>query len=142
MGDDRDGPTESFEPVEITLGALRDRIRPLIVWSLFWGPRSFSELTDAIPGQSASTLRRVLGEMEGSGLVGIEAQEGPRRQFRFVLTPYGETLKPVVAVMYEWGLRFLSASSSTTRPRRAAPSGALGTPPARAGDAARKGPCR
>lgn len=112
-GDGAPRPSESFEPVEITLGALRGRIRPLVVWSLFWGPRSLSELTEAIPGQTASAVRRTLGGMERSGLVRIEAQGGPTRQLRFGLTPHGETLKPVVAVMYEWGLRALSASRST-----------------------------
>lgn len=116
-GDAALGPTESFEPVETTLNALQGRIRPLVVWSLFWGPRSFSELTEAIPGQSAPALRRALGQMERSGLVRTEEQACPVRQVRFVLTPRGETLKPVVAVMYEWGLRALSARVASCAPR-------------------------
>jgi DNA-binding HxlR family transcriptional regulator len=112
-------PPEAFEPVEVTLDALQGRLRPLVVWSLFWGPRSFFELAQAIPRPSAPTLRHGLSEMERSGLVRLEEQARTPREVRFALTPRGESLKPVVAVMYEWGLRVQSASSSTPRHPRA-----------------------
>ncbi len=55
------------------------------------------------PG-AAARLRRELAEMERHGLVcRTVRREGSAA---YALTPLGETLKPIVGGMYEWGLRF------------------------------------
>jgi DNA-binding HxlR family transcriptional regulator len=97
------GKEHSKSPMEITLEALEGR-RPLIVWQLFWGARSFSELMRSIPGITKKTLRRDLAEMERQGLVSREVRLGGNRRADYSLSPLGQSLKPVVASMYEWGL--------------------------------------
>jgi DNA-binding HxlR family transcriptional regulator len=91
-------------PVEHALEVLDDRWKPLLVWHLFWGGRPFSELMRVTSGITRKTLRRELGAMEASGLVRRELQPGGGRRALYSLTAFGETLKPVVGAMYEWGL--------------------------------------
>jgi DNA-binding HxlR family transcriptional regulator len=91
-------------PIELTLDTLRGPYRPLIVWGLFWGARPFSELMRHVPHVTKKVLRRELADMEGLGLVCRDVRPGSNRRAKYLLTPLGETLRPVVGSMYEWGL--------------------------------------
>ena len=93
-------------PVEATLDVL-DRWKTLIVWHLFWGARPFCELMRSTEGISKKTLRWELAEMEKHGLVRKEVRPGANRKADYSLTPLGESLKPIVAAMYQWGLQAL-----------------------------------
>ena len=88
-------------PVELTLDALHGRFRPLIVWNLFWGTRPFSELMRTTERITKKALRWELAEMESVGLVRREVRVGRNRKADYSLTPLGESLKPIVAAMYE-----------------------------------------
>jgi DNA-binding HxlR family transcriptional regulator len=91
-------------PIERTIEALRGPFRPLIVWGLFWGGRPFSELMRHVPDVTKKALRRELAEMERLGLVARDVPPGSNRKATYSLSPLGETLRPVVGAMYEWGL--------------------------------------
>jgi DNA-binding HxlR family transcriptional regulator len=82
-----------------------DRWKTLIVWRLFWGAKPFCELMRCTRGLTKKTLRHALAEMERNGLVRKEVRFGQGRRAEYALTPYGETLKPIVGAMYEWGLQ-------------------------------------
>ena len=103
-------------PLEVTLDFLGDRQKTMIVWHLFWGARPFCELMRLVEGISKKTLRQALAEMERHGLVCREVRRGQNRKAEYSLTPLGESLKLIVAAMYEWGLQRQQA-----RPRSAAP---------------------
>jgi DNA-binding HxlR family transcriptional regulator len=90
-------------PIELTLDTLRGPYRPLVVWGLFWGARPFSELMRHVPHVTKRALRRELADMEGLGLVRRDVRPSGRRA-EYSLTPLGQTLRPVVGAMYEWGL--------------------------------------
>jgi DNA-binding HxlR family transcriptional regulator len=94
----------SRTPIELTVEVLRGPFRPLVVWALFWGPRPFSELMRHVPNVTKKTLRRELAEMERIGLVVREVRPDSNRRASYSLSPFGETLRPVVGAMYEWGL--------------------------------------
>ena len=94
-------------PLEVTLGILDGRWKPLLIWQLFWGARPFCELMRRMPGMTKKRLRRELEEMERQGLV-RRTVSPENRKASYGLTPLGETLKPVVGGMYEWGLRFVA----------------------------------
>ena len=102
-------------PVETTLEVVGDRSKALVVWHLFWGARPFCELLRHTSGISKKNLRRVLVEMEGLGLVWKEVRPGVDRQAEYALTPFGETLKPVVGAMYEWGLQLVTPPRAAHR---------------------------
>jgi DNA-binding HxlR family transcriptional regulator len=91
-------------PLEIALQALEGRHRPQIVWGLFWGARPFSELMRHIPDISKKALRRELVDMERLGLVRRSVRPGANRRAEYALSSLGETLRPLVGAMYEWGL--------------------------------------
>ena len=92
-------------PIEHTLGVLRGPLRPLVLWGLFWGPRSFSELMRHVPDVTKRALRRELVEMERAGLVARDVPPDSNRRASYALSPLGETLRPLVGALYEWGLR-------------------------------------
>ena len=102
-------------PVETTLEVVGDRWKALVVWHLFWGARPFCELMRQTRGISKKNLRRVLVEMEGLGLVWKEVRPGVARKAEYTLTPFGETLKPVVGAMYEWGLHLVTPPRTAHR---------------------------
>lgn len=91
-------------PVQVTLDVIDDRWKPLIVWHLFWGARPFCELMRITEGISKKILRRELADMERHGLIRRQARIGAARRAEYSLTPLGETLKPIVGAMYQWGL--------------------------------------
>jgi DNA-binding HxlR family transcriptional regulator len=101
-------------PVEATLDALGG-FKALIVWHLFWGARPFCELMRHTTGITKKALRWELADMERQGLVTKEVRPGGNRKAEYALTPRGESLKPIVAAMYEWGLHHVAA------PRRFVP---------------------
>jgi DNA-binding HxlR family transcriptional regulator len=105
--------------IELTIEVLRGPFRPLIVWGLFWGARPFSELMRHVPDVTKRTLRRELVEMERIGLVVRDVRPDSNRRAFYALSPFGETLRPVVGAMYEWGLlaRSRVARGARTRPR-------------------------
>lgn len=116
----RPGPSEPQRPasvrktpVEVALEALEGPFRALIVWHLFWGARPFSELMRLTSGITKKQLRWELSEMEKLGLVRKEVRLGGGRKADYSLTGRGQTLKPVVASMYEWGLLWMRSRART-----------------------------
>lgn len=107
-------------PVEAALEVLDGRWKTLIVWRLFWGARPFCELMRGTEGITKKTLRHQLAELERHGLVRRRLRPGGHRQAEYELTPFGETLKPIVGQIYVWGLRLLDEPSG----RRTASDGA------------------
>jgi DNA-binding HxlR family transcriptional regulator len=110
----------SRTPIELSVEVLRGPFRPLIVWALFWGPRPFSELMRHVPDVTKKTLRRELAEMERIGLVLREVRPDSNRRASYSLSPFGETLRPVVGAMYEWGLLCAGPGRSSADRRHAA----------------------
>jgi len=90
----------------VTLGVLDGRWKPLLIWQLFWGARPFCELMRRMPGMTKKRLRWELADMERQGLVRRIVSPDSRKA-SYGLTLLGESLKPVVGGMYEWGLRHI-----------------------------------
>jgi DNA-binding HxlR family transcriptional regulator len=107
-------------PVETTLDVLGG-FKVLIVWRLFWGARPFCDLLRQRAGMSKRALRHALAEMERQGVVRREAPPGGDPKPAWALTPRGETLKPIVAAMYEWGLHHPAATAPRPPASRPAP---------------------
>ncbi|HUG55145.1 MAG TPA: helix-turn-helix domain-containing protein [Vicinamibacteria bacterium] len=97
-------------PLEVTLGVLDDRWKTLLVWQLFWGARPFCELMRRLTGITKKRLRRELADMERHGLVRRSVSPEGNRKASYGLTPLGESLKPIVGGMYEWGLQHAGPS--------------------------------
>ncbi len=113
------------DPVSLALGLLGGPWRPLVAWQLFWGPRCFGDLAGQAPGVAAWRLRRALAELERDGLVRKQLLAGRGRPVEYGLTPLGESAKPLLATLYEWGL---SLRGRSTRPPRTHPGPPLNGP--------------
>jgi DNA-binding HxlR family transcriptional regulator len=92
-------------PAEMTLEIIGGRWKVLIVWQLFPGARRFSELFRTLDGITQKMLTQQLRELEKDGIVHrqVYAQIPPKVEYS--LTPLGESLRPVVDAMCEWGMR-------------------------------------
>jgi DNA-binding HxlR family transcriptional regulator len=100
-------------PVEVTAGFLRGRWTAPILWHLFWGGKSFYQLLRELDGVSRPVLVRELEEKEALGLVARRVHPGGPVRVEYVLTGLGESLRPVLAVMYEWGLYALDSCAGS-----------------------------
>jgi DNA-binding HxlR family transcriptional regulator len=90
-------------PAERTLDIIGGRWKVLILWQLFPGERRFSELSRAIAGITQKMLTQQLRELEQDGIVHREVYAQIPPKVEYSLTPLGQSLKPVVDAMCEWG---------------------------------------
>jgi DNA-binding HxlR family transcriptional regulator len=92
-------------PAERTLDIIGGRWKVLILWQLFQGERRFSELFRALDGITQKMLTQQLRELEKDGIVHRQVYPQIPPKVEYSLTSLGESLKPVVEAMCEWGLR-------------------------------------
>ncbi len=95
-------------PVEAVISVIGGKYKPVILYHLLGGALRFSELSRIMPEATAKMLTQQLRELEAAGIVKREvfAEVPPRTQYS--LTPYGETLKPMLEAMCSWGRTYLS----------------------------------
>ncbi len=93
-------------PLAQTAAILCDRWTPLIVRDLARGLSRFSELERSVQGISPKTLSTRLKQLEAAGLVQRREDHGART--RYVLTPRGRALLPLIRAMRDYGRTWLS----------------------------------
>jgi len=90
-------------PVETTLQLISNRWKVLILRDLLTGTKRFGELKKSLQGVSQKVLTANLKEMAQDGLlIRTSYPEVPPR-VEYTLTPMGESLRPVLAAMFDWG---------------------------------------
>lgn len=96
-------------PVETTLTLIRDKWTVLILRDLLGGTKRFGELKRSLGRVSQKVLTERLREMEGCGLVErtVYAEVPPRVEY--TLTPLGQSLRPVLGAMWDWGCGYQHA---------------------------------
>ena len=90
-------------PVETTLTLIGDKWKVLILRDLLPGTKRFGELKISIGSVSQKVLTAQLRDMEESGLVNrqVYAEVPPRVEYS--LTELGQSLKPILDSMWNWG---------------------------------------
>ena len=90
-------------PVETTLTLIGDKWKVLILRELLTGTKRFGELKKSIGNVSQKVLTAQLRAMEGNGLLTrtVYAEVPPRVEY--TLTDLGESLKPILDAMWNWG---------------------------------------
>ncbi len=90
-------------PVETTLTLIGDKWKVLIIRDLLGGTKRFGELKKSMPLITQKMLTANLRKLEADGLLNrkVYAQVPPRVEY--TLTKQGQSLRPVLAVMYKWG---------------------------------------
>jgi DNA-binding HxlR family transcriptional regulator len=78
----------------------------LILRDLFDGTKRFGELRASLAGISPKTLSERLRLLEQAGIVARTIYPEVPPRVEYALTPRGETLKPIIEAMREWGTRW------------------------------------
>jgi DNA-binding HxlR family transcriptional regulator len=109
MNATRRGATDDWCPIRAAQRLLGPKWPPVIVHRLLReGPMGFSELDRAIEGISAKVLSDNLDVMAEAGLVERTVVSEKPFRVEYDLTEFGETLRPVVETIHEWGTTHLS----------------------------------
>jgi len=96
---------DSYEkcPVETSLDALAGKWKILILWYLRSQTLRFNEIQKKLPQVTQKMIIQKLRELEDDGLVHREVYPVVPPKVEYSLTPYGETLKPILKQLYLWG---------------------------------------
>jgi DNA-binding HxlR family transcriptional regulator len=97
------GKDSPFCPVTKAMEVLGGKWKCMILWHLSREVMRFSELDQAIPSISKRMLTQQLRDLEQDGVVvrKVYAEVPPRVEYG--LTPLGESLKPLLDAMCQWG---------------------------------------
>lgn len=101
-------------PVAFTSRILGGRWKARIVWALIRDePLRFSALRRACPPVSDRILTKELRELEEWGLISRKEYPviPPKTEYR--LTELGNTLRPIMAAMADWGLSHRASITET-----------------------------
>jgi DNA-binding HxlR family transcriptional regulator len=91
-------------PVERALAVLSGRWKAVILFVLLEGPKRTSDLEQVIVGISQKVLIEQLRALEQHGLVSRQASAQDSRGVEYLLTSLGESLRPVLQTLIDWGV--------------------------------------
>jgi DNA-binding HxlR family transcriptional regulator len=110
-----DTPSQHFHcPITATLSVLGGKWTPLVLWELRDETLRFGELQRRIPGITKKMLSQRLQELEDDGVVHREAYAEVPPRVEYSLTEFGETLRPVLDAMCEWGTDYLDTETASS----------------------------
>lgn len=90
-------------PVETALDVLAGKWKILILWYLRSEKKRFNELQKLLPRTTQKMLIQKLRELEEDGIVHREVYPVVPPKVEYSLTPYGQSLKPILKQLYLWG---------------------------------------
>jgi DNA-binding HxlR family transcriptional regulator len=93
-------------PISAAVEVLGDRWTPLVLRELMVGAHGFNDIHRGIPRVSRTLLAQRLRNLERQGLV-LKESAGRGRAGRYVLTPAGESLAPVIWDMGRWAAEWM-----------------------------------
>ncbi len=90
-------------PITRTLEVMGGKWKPIILHYLADGSRRSGELTRLIPQASAKMLTQQLRELEQDRVVRRKVYREVPPKVEYSLSPIGESLRPIMIAMCEWG---------------------------------------
>ena len=103
-------------PIDAMLSVIDGRWKGTILWRLSEGPMRTSELRRSIPEITERMLIRHLHELVQDGIL-IRHQAGAVPPcVHYSISPYGQTLLPVLEVICAWGRRHLKTRDIPANP--------------------------
>ena len=92
-------------PVEQALDIIGGRWKAILLFHLLTNDvLRFGELRRKIPGATQRMLTLQLRELENDGCVRRKIYSERQLRVEYSLTPFGESLKPVVMALCTWGM--------------------------------------
>ncbi len=104
---------EGICPVETTLHIMSGKWKGVILYRLLGGKRRFNELKKMMPAITFRTLTLQLRQLEEDGIVARTAYAEVPPRVEYSLTPLGETMRPIIQAMYDWGIEYQKNEVST-----------------------------
>lgn len=90
-------------PVEFTLDVIGGKWKGVILYHLIDGTKRFNEFRKICPNITQRMLTLQLRELENDGIVHREVYRQVPPKVEYSLTEFGETLKPLILQMKQWG---------------------------------------
>ncbi len=90
-------------PVERALHVISGRWKAVILHVLLEGPQRMCALGNRISGISQKVLIEQLRALEEHGMVSRQLSQEDSQGVEYLLTPLGESLRPVLESLIEWG---------------------------------------
>src|SRR5262245_22426279 len=90
-------------PIERALAVVSGRWKAVILHTLLDGPQRTCELENRIVGISQKVLIEQLRALEEHGMVSRQPSARDRQGIEYLLTPLGDSLRPVLEPLIEWG---------------------------------------
>ncbi|WP_144939225.1 helix-turn-helix domain-containing protein [Paenibacillus sp. 32O-W] len=92
---------------ELTLAVIGGKWKLIILWHLgLEGTKRFGEMKKLIPNITQKMLTNQLRELEEDQLVIRRVYPEVPPRVEYSLTEYGESLMPVLRMMYDWGRNY------------------------------------
>ncbi len=99
-------------PVAATLEVIGGKWKPLILFHLRDRPMRFSELRRVVPQATQKMLTQQLRDLERDGIIHRKVHAVVPPKVEYSLSDYGQTLKPLLALMCDWGSRHRSRATA------------------------------
>ena len=97
--------TQSLQAVQDALYVLNGKWKLPIIIAMSTGPKRFGELQRLIKGITAKVLSKELKEMEQNEFVVRNVYATTPVIIEYELTPYSQTLDPVIEALQAWGIQ-------------------------------------
>lgn len=94
-------------PVEATIDLIGGKYKSVILWHLMGKTLRYSEIHRLVPKATDKMLAQQLREMERDGLIKRMVYPVVPPKTEYSLTPFGNTLIPILDAMCEWGKSYL-----------------------------------
>lgn len=94
----------SILPINDALYVLQGKWRVAILYALSFQANTFNALEAYLTGITPRMLSKELKRLEENQLVRRSIADADFRKVEYTLTPHGQSLKPVIVALRDWGL--------------------------------------
>ena len=103
-------------PVATTVSLIGNKWKLLILRNLLVRPWRFNELHKSLDGISQKVLTDSLRQLEADGIVTRTVYPEVPPRVEYALSDLGESMRPILDTMQEWGSRYQAQRSSGSVP--------------------------
>lgn len=104
--------------MDVTMNFIGGKWKTVVLWYLRKGKKRFSEIRRLIPGITEKMLSLQLKQLEQDGIVErvVYPEVPPRVEYH--LTPFGQTLNPLLEAVAKWGRELAESEGSIIEVKR------------------------
>ena len=99
-------------PCRNALAVIGGKWKPIITYYLLASVRRFGELRKFIPEATQKMLTQQLRELERDGIIARKIFQQVPPKVEYSLTPYGQTLRPLMTELCHWGKKHRARTAS------------------------------